>query len=284
MNAWTPETPDLLSVSDYEDAAGIPAHKRLTEIFAARISLKPDVQKDVFKATANRYKHYLYFCDAVDEVASLITPPRPPYSGNHLMISPHTEGTLSDLGAVDRPVTMTVNHAWLAMQPGPWEGGEYHQHGIPSETLKRLPWLLERPALVANSKDDRTKLVLALAATDDRGMPLIASVKIDALGRIDMDRFISNLVCTVFGPEEFYDYFGLGLKPRDIVYIDSESEEALREITGKEVFGHLRNLSRDIQLAAPQIVGDPEYNPYPTHDSRWLSEAVAERDYDEAEI
>lgn len=284
MNAWVPEISDLLSVSDYEDAAGIHTHKRLTEISAARISLKPDVQKDEFKAVADRYKNYLYFCDEVDEIASLITPPHPPCSGNHLMISPHTEGTLASLGAVDRPVTMTVKHAWLAMQPGPWEGGEYQQHGIPSETLKKLPWLLERPALVANSKDDRTKLVLALAATDDRGMPLIASVKIDALGRIDMDRFISNLVCTVFGPEEFYDYFGLGLKPRDIVYIDSASEEALCEMTGREVFGHLRNLSRDIRLAAPQIVGDPEYNPYPTRDGYWLSEAVAERNYAEEEI
>lgn len=67
-------------------------------------------------------------------------------------------------------------------------------------------------------------------------------------------------------------------------YEDAACIPVRERLTGREVFGHLRNLSRDIQLAAPQIIGDPEYNPYPTHDSRWLSEVVAERNFGEEEI
>ncbi|WP_322154977.1 hypothetical protein [Paratractidigestivibacter sp.] len=266
---------ELLNLADYEVACELPEQHRLTEYAAGQVSLKEGVKEADAQEVARKYGDFLLFCDEVDEISDLLTAPKRPFAANHVLVSPHVGGILSPLGIVDRPITMTVKHVWAAMQPGPWEGGDFHHHGIPVATLKRLPWLLEHPALVANSKDDATKLILALPATDNRGMPLISPIKIDAQGRLDVDEFIANLVCTVFGPVDFYDYFGLALKPSNIVFIDSEMEAELCELTGRAVFSNLADLSRDTELAHPQILGEPDFV-VEGHDTTWLVERVRE--------
>ena len=267
---------ELLNLADYEMACEMPERHRLTESVSGQISLKRGPAATDAQEVARKYGDFLLFCDEVDEISDLLTAPRRPFAGNHMLVSPHVGGVLSPLGVIDRPITMTVKHVWAAMQPGPWEGGDFHHHGISTSTLKRLPWLLEHPALVANSKDDASKLILALPATDNRGMPLISPMKIDAQGRLDVDEFIANLVCTVFGPEDFYDYFGLALKPSSIVFIDSSMEAELCELTGRDVFSNLADLPRDTELVHPQILGGPDLV-VEEHDVTWLVEQVRER-------
>lgn len=266
---------ELLNLADYEMSCELPGRYRLTESVSGRLMLKEGAA-GAARETARKYGDYLLFCDEVEEISDMLTAPRRPLAGNHVLVSPHVGGVLSSLGIADKPITMTVKHVWAAMQPGPWEGGEFHHHGVQPAALKRLPWLIEHPALVANSKDDATKLILALPATDNRGMPLICPMKIDAQGRLDVDEFISNLVCTVFGPEDFYDYFGLALKPSNIVFIDSSMEAELCELTGRDVFGNLAGLPRDSELARPQILGEPGFV-VEGHDATWLVERARER-------
>ncbi len=266
---------ELLNIADYEDASSMPDEYRLTEVVKGKVSLKPTVSVAKARVVAAKYGGFLLFCDDVDDISDLLDRPTRPQSANHVMVSPHVDGTLPSLGIIDRPVTMTVRHVWTVMRPGTWEGGENpHHHGVDPSTLKRLPWLLERPALVANSKDDTTKLILALNATDRRGTPLVAPIKVDATGRLDVGRFISNLVCSLFGYDDFYDYFGMALKPKDIIYIDSKQEAELSETVGREVFCHLDGLARDTELTAPQILGDGCYDPFPEHDAEWLVDRV----------
>lgn len=266
---------ELLNLADYEVVCELPEHHRLTESISGQISLKGGIEETDAQEIARKYGDFLLFCDEVDEISDLLTAPKRPFAGNHVLVSPHVGGILSPLGIVDKPITMTAKHVWAAMQPGPWEGGDFHHHSIPAATLKRLPWLLEHPALVANSKDDVAKLILALPATDNRGMPLISPMKIDAQGRLDVDEFIANLVCTVFGPEDFYDYFGLALKPSSIVFIDSSMEAELCELTGRDVFSNLADLPRDTELVHPQIFGEPDFV-VEGHDTTWLVDRVRE--------
>lgn len=265
---------DLLNLADYEMAADVPEAYRFTTIESGRVELRIDADGDSAADAAARYADYLLFCDCVDDVADIPEKPQRALSGEHVLISPHVVGTLAELGVVDRPVTATTAHLWHMLQDGPWEGGVLHQHGIEVETLKRLPWLLERPALVANSPDDRTKLMLVLSATDDREMPLIAPIKLDAYGRIDIDVFIANLVCTLFGHDNFYGYFGTAMPSENVVFIDSEMEEELLRLTGRAPFANYDGLARNRVLASPQTLGDPSYNPYPDHDAEWLLKTV----------
>lgn len=89
-----------------------------------------------------------------------------------------------------------------------------------------------------------------------------------------MDEFIANLVCTVFGLEDFYDYFGLALKPSSIVFIDSSMESELCELAGRDVFSNLADLLRDAELVHPQILGESGLV-VEGHDVGWLVERIS---------
>ncbi len=269
MSSENTTSEDILNIADYETAANIPTSHRHTTTSSGRAELKDDIDIETAHNVAEKYANYLMFCDCVEDISELLEKPVRPYAGNHVLVSPYVTGTLAELGIADRPITATVAHLWSIMQPGPWEGGEYHQHGVDPETLMRLPWLLERPVLVANSTTDKTKLLLVLAATDDRQIPLIAPIKLDALGHIDVDYFISNLVCSLFGHDNFYNYFGTALPAENVVFIDSQMELELEDITGRPAFLNYNMLKRDCLLVSPQTLGDVQYNPYPDHDTEW---------------
>lgn len=255
IDVYTKEQSSLLIVSDYEDAAEIPEAHRLTTVVDGEIRPAIGVDSTELLLAADRYDEYLLFCDQVDDIADGLTCPPAPYSGHHVVVSGAPRGTLEAIGLVERPITMTTENVWSVLQPGPWEGDKFHSHGVPLATLKRLPLLLERPTLIANSKDDRTKLVLVLNATDNRGMPLIAPMKADAKGRLDMERLISDLICTLFGPDDFLDYFGAALKEDDVIYIDSQQENELNQMIGREAFSNYGKLERDEVLHPAIRVG-----------------------------
>ena len=267
----------LANIFEYEEAADIPEKFRYSEFCNGKVCLKSEVADADFEAIGLRYGDYLLFCDQVDEIADMLECPKRPLAANHVFVSPMLDGELADLGITDRPVTMTTKHVWMALQPGPWEGGEDHQHGIDISVFKRLPWLLEKPVLIANSKDDRTKLILVLTATDDRRIPLIASLKIDATGKLDLDYFMTNLISTVFGHDDFYDYFGYALKAKDVIYIDGEQEKCLTEMINREPFSNYSGLKRDCLLEPPQFIGNQELDRFPGFDSTWLESEVKKR-------
>lgn len=255
IDVYTKEQSSLLIVSDYEDAAEVPEAHRLTTVVDGEIRPAIGVDSTELLLAADRYDEYLLFCDQVDDIADGLTCPPAPYSGHHVVVSGAPRGTLEAIGLVERSITMTTENVWSVLQPDPWEGDEFHSHGVPLATLKRLPLLLERPTLIANSKDDRTKLVLVLNATDNRGMPLIAPMKADAKGRLDMERFTSDLICTLFGPDDFFDYFGAALKEDDVIYIDSQQENELNQMIGREAFSNYGKLERDEVLHPAIRVG-----------------------------
>jgi len=255
IDVYNKEQSSLLIVSDYEDAAEVPKTHRLTTVVGGEIRPSIGVGSTELFLVANRYDEYLQFCDQVDNIANELTCPPAPYSGHPVVVSAAPRGTLAAIGFAERLITMTTGNVWSVLQPGHLEGGEFHNHGVPLATLKRLPLLLERPALIANSKDDRTKLVLVLNATDNRGMPLIAPMKADAKGRLDMERFISDLICTLFGPDDFFDYFGAALKENDVIYIDSQQEHELNQMMGREAFSNYENIKRDEVLHPAIRVG-----------------------------
>lgn len=97
--------------------------------------------------------------------------------------------------------------------------------------------------------------MLVLNATDNRGMPLIAPMKTDAKGRLDMERLISDLICTLFGPDDFLDYFGAALKEDDVIYINSQQENELNQVIGREAFSSYGKLERDKVLHPAIRVG-----------------------------
>lgn len=255
IDVYNKEQSSLIIVSDYEDAAEVPKTHRLTTVVGGEIRPSIGVGSTELFLVANRYDEYLQFCDQVDNIANELTCPPAPYSGHPVVVSAAPRGTLAAIGFAERLLTMTTGNVWSVLQPGHLEGGEFHNHGVPLATLKRLPLLLERQALIANSKDDRTKLVLVLNATDNRGMPLIAPMKADTKGRLDMERFISDLICTLFGPDDFFDYFGAALKENDVIHIDSQQKDELNQLIGREAFSNYGKLERDEVLHPAIRVG-----------------------------
>ena len=276
MNSLTKDQLEsLLIVANYEDEASIPIESRKTTLNNGRVEKAPLLTWDELSSIASDYADYALFCSRLDKIDNLDDPiRRAAFASQHMMISSHPNGLLKSLGFDDRPLTITEGHAWDIMQPGEWEGGNHGDHGVAPTTLKQLPWLLERPALLANDPSDTSKVLAVLPATDGRGYPLITPLLADAHGQFDVQKFISNMVLTLFGPDNFNSYFGNCLKRDAIIYIDSLQENRLGKMVGAMPFELLSELPRDKRLAECQV---------PTRDKReapnqlagpWLRENV----------
>ena len=269
---------ETICVHTYEAAAGIPEPQRLTCVRGGRVSAKAGVPDAQLSSVAARYEEYHLFCRQVDDLVEAgAMMDRAAYASQHAFLSLHTPKAFLELGFRDNPFSITEGHLYDLFQPGPWDGGKRHSHGIPLVTVKRLPWLLERPALVANHNAFPDRVLAVLPDVDSRGLPLIASLIPDADGLLDLDEFITNQVATVFGPDNFPDYFGRALPEGNVIRIDSEQEAALRGKVGADPFPHLTSLSRDVQLAEPNdYVADRGAAQEPIN-ADWLRERILER-------
>lgn len=248
----------LLIIGDYESSASVPDDERATRIVGGILGYVPGINKDSksveesLERLALKYLDYLPFCDAVDDLeemlcihASTLSSPYP------VTVSPTTHGTLRSLGLQDRAIKMVLTQIREVLRPRTPADDDCCQHSISDSTLKRLPWLLERPVLLANSPDDPFKLLAVLRATDERDYPLITSMRLVSEDKIDVQGFIENAILAVFGPAHFYDYFGTALDAEKVIYIDSQEERKLAELLGRRPFSGLGALPRDEHLASP---------------------------------
>lgn len=275
-HALTEEERLLVTVYGYETAAHIPDSDRLTFTLDGKVAAKPDVTECQIRAMAAKYSEFMGFCRQVDELAEAgAMLDRAIYASEHAVLSSSTPKIYLELGFRDRPFSITEGHLYDLFQPGPWDGGRHHSHGIPIETVKRLPWLLERPALIANHNAYPDRVLVVLPDVDSRGLPLIASLIPDATGLLDLEKFITNQVATVFGPDKFYDYFGRALLEENVILINSKQETALADKVGKTPFSHLDLLPRDVRLAEPNdYLADRGVE---VENGEWIKQKIDER-------
>lgn len=93
-----------------------------------------------------------------------------------------------------------------------------------------------------------------LCAVDGDKLPLIASIKPDGKGHYEMDTVETNLVLTVFGKDNYMNYFQGALTPDKIVYIDKKQGQKLERLAERQLFGNYSSLDPNCIIHQPQCI------------------------------
>ena len=168
-----------------------------------------------------------------------------------LTVMPELEGPLAEVCPGGGPVTMTLATAL---------GSESMELSldrdlcclVERDTMGELPGLLARPALVGRAPGADDELVVVLPALDGFILPLMAVLGPAPCGGLEVTRFMEREVAEEHRVGDFYDWFGLGVRAADVLYIGSEAEDEIRRwpVTNRspEPFWRLARLPRDRAL------------------------------------
>lgn len=85
-------------------------------------------------------------------------------------------------------------------------------------------------------------------------VPWKASIKPDGKGHYEMDTVETNLVLTVFGKDNYMNYFQGALTPDKIVYIDKKQGQKLERLAERQLFGNYSSLDPNCIIHQPQCI------------------------------
>lgn len=139
-----------------------------------------------------------------------------------VFISPHTPEILLRLGLNDLPVAINRYHVYTALAPKDSADPVVpHPHGLGLDRLFRLPELLERPCLVADSVSRDDSLLAVLPMLDPDGLPVIVPICPQPGSRVmTINLDYVNQVSSVYGKRNWHRYFGGALAAEDVLWID----------------------------------------------------------------
>lgn len=225
----------ILSIHAYEDSVVMPEDERLTTLVGKTIHLKAgDENAESYSKYAKECQEYLRFGDDIDLASS---------GGldrfSYLKIC-DTPQVLLNAGFKQKPMLYTQNHLREALKPK--SKNHPHRHGFSISEIKRWPELFKAPVILADNPSRNDALLVVLCAVDGDKLPLIASIKPDGKGHYEMDTVETNLVLTVFGKDNYMNYFQGALTPDKIVYIDKKQGQKLERLAERQLFGNYSSL------------------------------------------
>lgn len=147
-----------------------------------------------------------------------------------------TPNILAEVGLRDLPMCMTKTHAEDIMHPK--SPSNIHWHGLNPDTVKRLPELLSKPAMILDSWTNRGDVIVVLTESDSDGLPLVATIHPNGQATVDGVRGPANFITSVYGRNNFGQRLGtasrnnflyLALRNNSILYWNKNRTEALAQ-------------------------------------------------------
>lgn len=217
----------LSTINAYEVSVGMSQGERIVQVddtgsFQLREGLGNDAF--VYSRYAEKCERYLEFGFEVDDsIADVLEP----YEQIKVCDTPTV---FISAGFEQKPMLYTQKHLEDALHPK--EDDNPHYHGLTIETIKRLPELLEKPVLMADSPARSDSVVVVLNAVDSDRLPIICAIKPDGRGFYKVDNIETNMILAVYGKNEFKRYFKDRITDERIFYFDKERGHELERLAG----------------------------------------------------
>lgn len=189
----------------------------------SRLQPANGMSKVFIREYAEKCREYLRFGNEVDDS---LNGAREPF--DQLKMADTTD-LLLRIGFDDKPMLYTQSHLADAIKPKQRHRSRYH--GLTIEKIKELPELLESPVLISDNPSNENAIIVVLASTDSDGLPMIASIQPDGLGSYECSEILTNIVLTVFGKDNFENYFRDVLTPDKVIYFDNERGKRLERLS-----------------------------------------------------
>lgn len=167
-------------------------------------------------------------------------------------IMPWTPEALALVGVPDLAWVTTQRH--IRNELAPRDALHRHRHGLPPETLKRLPEELERPAVVIENRDGC--IVCMLDLVDENRQPIVVPIDPGAQDRVS-GRGLLNFVLSTYGRERASEYLARAVRLAAILSVD---RDALLSLEGKSDLSVPASLLRTDGLIR-RLPGPYERNP-----------------------
>ncbi len=165
-----------------------------------------------------------------EQVDATINGTMPFYSSLKVCDTPQI---LIDLGCRQLPMLYTQRHLLDALHKKSKKNP--HWHGLSVEQIKKMPALLQEPAIVFDSLTRDDSVMLVLPETDNDNLPLIVSVKPNGQGRYNLEQVDSNFITSIYGKDKFAKYLETIIKNEKLLFIDKAKSQNLFERWGLQL-------------------------------------------------
>ena len=154
-----------------------------------------------------------------------------------------TPQILIDVGCEQLPMLYTQKHLKNAILP-PDERN--HRHGLEIEQIKRLPELLSYPVMIIDSPNRKDSIIVVTSEVDKSDNPIIASIKPTGEGRYEVENVSSNFITSVYGRNNFSEYFRRIVQSDNLLFCDKQKSQAMFERWGEQYSELTNNLDSNI--------------------------------------
>lgn len=244
------------NIRAYENSIGKSENECVTELDEDHhVHLKEGDEhaKDYVKYS-RKCEEYLRFGYEIDEVIS----------GNYHVLNQlkvcDTPDIFIKAGFELKPLLYTQKHVRDAILPK--DDYNPHQHGLTIEQLKKLPYLLENPVMIANSPARKDAVVVVLNEVDADKLPLIAAIKPDGKGNYELKELEANFILSVYGRDNFAKYFEERITPEEVVYINKEKSQELEALAELQLFRCHSTLDSNTIIQKPECIVNMENEKY----------------------
>ena len=169
----------------------------------------------------------------------------------HLQVRETTPQIFLDIGLENKPMLITSTHTKTAVGE---QLKKRNIHALSRETLKKLPNLLENPAIVMDSTKEGS-IVAFVNAVDEDNNPVLCAIKINGTGNYNNLEVSANVVTSVYGKDA--NPIGFIEKAVDddrLLYWDKKMSQLLFETPGLQLPDNLKNISSNVIIRKSKYV------------------------------
>lgn len=165
-----------------------------------------------------------------------------------------TPQILLDVGCEQLPMLYTQKHLKNAILP---KDEKEHRHGLEIEQIKRLPELLSSPIMVIDSPKRKDSIIVVTTEIDKDNNPIIASIKPNGNGRYEVENISSNFITSVYGRNNFPEYFMRIVQADNLLFCDKQKSQAMFERWGEQYSELTNNLDFGVILHQSRNIVNP---------------------------
>jgi len=161
----------------------------------------------------------------------------------HLQVRETTPQIFLDIGLENKPMLITSTHTKTAVNK---KVPNKNIHALSKETLKKLPELLENPAIVMDSTKEGS-IVAFVNAVDEDNNPVLCAIKINGTGNYNNLEISSNIVTSVYGKDSNpVGFIEKAVNEDRLLYWNKKMSQELFETPGLQLPDNLNNFDSNV--------------------------------------
>jgi len=155
-----------------------------------------------------------------------------------------TPQILLDAGMSQLPMLITQKHIRNIVAEK--DVNDSTKHGLTTDQIKKLPELLDKPVMMADSISKNDSVIVVTSEIDADGFPIIVSIKPNGKGTImDVEMVDTNFVTSVYGRSNFIGFVETLYNKDALLYVN--------KIKSQELFNRIR-------IQFPQLLNNLDFD------------------------